>query len=93
MNKTKFNKIVQSIDWSGNEVRLVCEDGSIYYADHVISTVSLGVLKKSAKTMFTPSLPERKLAAIQVGFDYIGMCFLKTKFFYLFRYHVTLLKV
>lgn len=67
LKKTKFDKVVQTVDWSDNEVHLVCEDGSHYYADHVISTVSLGVLKKYANTIFTPQLPERKMSAIQVN--------------------------
>ncbi|XP_075237369.1 spermine oxidase-like isoform X4 [Lycorma delicatula] len=65
--KTKFNKVVQTISWTGNEVKICCEDGSHYFADHVIVTVSLGVLKVLAKTMFNPSLPDNKLAAIEGG--------------------------
>ncbi|XP_075223228.1 spermine oxidase-like [Lycorma delicatula] len=77
MQKTKFNKVVQTINWRGNEVELTCEDGSHYFADHVLVTVSLGVLKFSAKTMFNPPLPDKKLAAIEyLGFDVVGKIFI-----------------
>jgi hypothetical protein len=45
-------------------VDVVCEDGSRYYADHVICTIPLGVLKEKAATLFSPSLPQYKLESI-----------------------------
>ncbi|XP_028902303.1 spermine oxidase [Ornithorhynchus anatinus] len=42
-----------------------CEDCEVIPADHVIVTVSLGVLKKYHETLFRPGLPEEKVAAIQ----------------------------
>ncbi|XP_075237366.1 spermine oxidase-like isoform X2 [Lycorma delicatula] len=76
--KTKFNKVVQTISWTGNEVKICCEDGSHYFADHVIVTVSLGVLKVLAKTMFNPSLPDNKLAAIEsLGFDVVDKIYIQ----------------
>jgi hypothetical protein len=45
-------------------VQVVCEDGSRYYADHVICTIPLGVLKEKAATLFSPSLPQYKLDSI-----------------------------
>jgi hypothetical protein len=45
-------------------VEVVCEDGSRYYADHVICTIPLGVLKEKATTLFSPSLPQYKLDSI-----------------------------
>ena len=45
------------------------KSGEMIPADHVIVTASLGVLKKSAHTMFKPILPREKMAAIQrIGF-------------------------
>ncbi|XP_023717408.1 peroxisomal N(1)-acetyl-spermine/spermidine oxidase isoform X1 [Cryptotermes secundus] len=43
---------------------IVCEDGSHYYADHVICTVPLGVLKEKAATLFSPPLLQYKLDSI-----------------------------
>ncbi|KAM9486234.1 spermine oxidase isoform 1-T3 [Clarias gariepinus] len=86
------NTGVKSIHWNlktnsnGNEgkehnhpVRVVCENDQIIKADHVIVTVSLGVLKQQARTMFEPALPKPKLGAIErLGFgtvDKIFLCF------------------
>ena len=48
----------------GDSVKVVCEDGSIYYADHVICTIPLGVLKECSKDLFDPMLPQYKLDSI-----------------------------
>ena len=45
-------------------VEVVCEDGSRYYADHIICTIPLGVLKEKVATLFSPSLPQCKLDSI-----------------------------
>jgi hypothetical protein len=45
-------------------VEVVCEDGSRYYADHVICTIPLGVLKEKAMTLFSPPLPQYKMDSI-----------------------------
>lgn len=49
---------------SSHNVEVVCENGKRFYANHVICTVPLGVLKHKATTMFQPQLPEYKLEAI-----------------------------
>lgn len=78
---------VKSIQWdlvkkgSGEDqrypVKVVCENGQSFEADHVIVTVSLGVLKDKATTMFEPSLPEKKLSAIEnLGFGIVDKIFL-----------------
>ncbi|GLV31115.1 uncharacterized protein CBL_12189 [Carabus blaptoides fortunei] len=46
-------------------VEVVCDNGTRFYADHVICTVPLGVLKEKATTMFSPALPDDKLEAIE----------------------------
>ena len=43
-----------------------CENGVKFYADHVICTIPLGVIKESAETLFAPSLPADKRAAIEM---------------------------
>lgn len=70
-----FSKQVQSVHWSlpnadSSAVTLLCTDGTTYQADHVILTVSLGVLQQkcsplSCKPLFDPPLPEDKQLVIQ----------------------------
>ncbi|KAJ7327250.1 hypothetical protein JRQ81_017009 [Phrynocephalus forsythii] len=50
---------------TGYHVLVECEDCEFILADHVIVTVSLGVLKKHHEHMFSPRLPEEKVVAIQ----------------------------
>lgn len=45
-------------------VQIICETNEVLYADHVICTVPLGVLKESPK-LFEPQLPEFKQESIQ----------------------------
>ena len=45
-------------------VMVECEDGDKYYADHVICTVPLGVLKANHSTLFEPALPDSKIKAM-----------------------------
>lgn len=72
-DKILFSKEVTHIKWKNVSRQAVveCSDGSSYLADHVIVTVSLGVLKHSAITMFSPALPAKKLNSIKVS---IGPC-------------------
>lgn len=63
-----LNKTVTKIEWSPNgdeATRVHCEDGSLYDADHVIVTVSLGVLKSRLSDMFSPILPEENVRAVE----------------------------
>ncbi|XP_055534171.1 spermine oxidase-like [Wyeomyia smithii] len=65
---TVFNKRVSNIDYGTNPdypVLVTCSDGSSYLADHVIITVSLGVLKEIHSTLFSPTLPALKTNAIE----------------------------
>ncbi|XP_051565502.1 spermine oxidase-like [Myxocyprinus asiaticus] len=83
----KCSAPVKSIQWDlikkgkhegqNYPVRIICENGQSFEADHVIVTVSLGVLKDKATTMFEPSLPKTKLAAIEnLGFGIVDKIFL-----------------
>lgn len=47
-----------------HNVEVVCENGQRFYANHVICTMPLGVLKHKGNTLFQPQLPEYKLEAI-----------------------------
>lgn len=70
----QFNKEVCQIEWSDHTpspVSVHCIDGTVYNADHVIVTVSLGVLKQN-NLSFTPPLPQSKLDVInKLGFGLI----------------------
>ena len=85
-----LNKQVQSIHWtptmpkSGAQVTVYCQDGSSFLADHVIVTVSLGVLKSKCpqqshctlypqESLFIPSLPqEKKMAIHKLGYGAVS---------------------
>ncbi|XP_059471126.1 spermine oxidase-like [Neocloeon triangulifer] len=56
---------VESIDFSKMPVKVKCKGGAVYEATSVIVTVSLGVLKEQAQSLFTPSLPQYKMNAIK----------------------------
>lgn len=67
-DKILLNKSVQRIDWNKGTDQMVevrCVDGSVYDADHVIVTVSLGVLKERHFELFNPPLPAKKRRAIE----------------------------
>lgn len=62
----KFNKTVSKIRYNQPDglTRVECEDGSSYSADHVICTVSLGVLKERHWELFEPLLSQDKIDSI-----------------------------
>lgn len=49
---------------SGDGVKIVCDDGAVYYAEHVICTMPLGVLKETNGVLFEPALPQYKRESI-----------------------------
>ncbi|XP_017003530.2 spermine oxidase [Drosophila takahashii] len=62
----QLNKRIAEINWSGDgELTLRCWNGQIVSADHVICTVSLGVLKKKHQKLFVPALPAAKVRSIE----------------------------
>lgn len=68
--KLQLNKEVVNVNWdvganASAPVRVTCADGSVYAADHVIFTPSVGVLKHDHQRLFTPALPETKRSAIE----------------------------
>ncbi|NWJ00190.1 PAOX oxidase, partial [Crypturellus undulatus] len=84
-----LNKPVRTIRWQGAfredsdlqqvfPVRVECEDGDSFLADHVIVTVPLGFLKERHQDFFQPSLPKRKAEAIRcLGFGTNNKIFLE----------------
>ncbi|XP_055625294.1 spermine oxidase-like [Toxorhynchites rutilus septentrionalis] len=67
-DKIVFNEFVTNINWNkgpDNPLTVSCVDGTKYDANHVILTISLGVLKENITTLFTPQLPIMKQNAIQ----------------------------
>ncbi|XP_076858557.1 spermine oxidase [Brachyhypopomus gauderio] len=89
---TLIGKPVRSIQWDLNKksqgaesremshpVKIICDNDESFEADHIIVTVSLGVLKQQAGAMFEPALPKCKMDAIErLGFgivDKIFLCF------------------
>ncbi len=61
-NKIVYNTIVQSIDYSGNQLVINTQNGQ-YLADKVIISVPLKILQEG-DIRFIPSLPKDKLNAI-----------------------------
>ncbi|NXG66834.1 PAOX oxidase, partial [Hemiprocne comata] len=84
-----LNKAVRTIHWKGTfreegdddrdfPVRVECEDGDTFLADHVIITVPLGFLKERHQDFFQPPLPEQKAEAIRrLGFGTNNKIFLE----------------
>ena len=75
-----LNTTVTSIHWgSSSRVRIVMSNERLVEADHVILTVSLGVLKSGvAGGLFSPPLPARKQEAVDaIGFGLMNKIFLR----------------
>ncbi|KAK5641597.1 hypothetical protein RI129_010144 [Pyrocoelia pectoralis] len=79
-DKIMLKNAVTNIEWGDeSNIKVECANGSHYFADYVIITISLGALKKQHKTLFSPSLPPRKQKAIaSLGFGSI----LKVAFYF-----------
>lgn len=86
----QLGRKVERIEWQQNgvgepavnrPVKLHFSDGSITSADHVIVTVSLGVLKRGIRqdsTLFDPPLPSSKIRAIsKLGYGVVNKVFLQ----------------
>lgn len=72
-DKLLINSKVTAIEWDNKDsgkVVVKSADGSLYSADHLIFTPSLGVLKDNYKTLFHPALPQDKINVIKtLGID------------------------
>ena len=76
----RLNTTVTSVHWgSSSRVRIVINNERLMEADHVILTVSLGVLKSGvAGGLFSPPLPARKQEAVDaIGFGLMNKIFLR----------------
>lgn len=59
-------------------IKILCGDGSMFLADHVVITIPLGCLKKDHPTLFSPSLCVSKSRAIQaIGFGTVNKIYLQ----------------
>ncbi|KAL5280240.1 hypothetical protein ACFFRR_004297 [Megaselia abdita] len=81
LNKRIFlNKDVSKIQWdkkAGKPLRINCSSGIEIEADHIISTVSLGVLKNRFSSLFEPELPGNKYRSIKgLGFGTVNKVFI-----------------
>lgn len=67
-NSTVLNAEVSKINYDvyRGGVRITTATGDEFFADHVIFTASLGVLKADYETLFYPPLPAAKINAIKV---------------------------
>ncbi|KAJ0964557.1 hypothetical protein J5N97_025695 [Dioscorea zingiberensis] len=85
----RLGRKVQRIEWSPDgggtapsepPVKVILEDGSAMAADHVVVTVSLGVLKAKGGMEFNPSLPSFKREAIgRLGFGVVNKLFMEVE--------------
>ncbi len=86
LNKSsiRLNERVEHIDWSSSSDGLVTlksfntleKKYKIYKADCVVVTIPLGVLKKTHSNLFSPSLPQNKVKAIErLGFGTVNKIF------------------
>ena len=64
IGKVVLNEPVQTIDYSGSNIRIKSIHGSEYSADRVLVTIPLAILKNNS-IEFLPSLPSEKIQAIQ----------------------------
>lgn len=62
-DKITYNSPVTDIDYSGDQVAVTTLSGDAYYADRMIVTASLNVLKDGL-IKFNPTLPQAKLDAL-----------------------------
>ena len=82
-----YGREVVSINTESNPTMVKCKNGDQFEADHVIVTVSLGVLKRRCleenllpyeSSLFIPPLPVEKLKVIrELGFGCMGKLILK----------------
>jgi monoamine oxidase len=74
--RIELGQVVQEIDWSEPQVRVLTAQGE-FSADQVIISVPLGVLQ-SGQIGFSPPLPQNKGKAIEhLGMGHFNKCYLR----------------
>jgi len=58
--RVKLNSKVTRIEWGGDGATITTEDGRTFSSDHVISTMSKGVLERHHQDLFHPGLPSKQ---------------------------------
>eukprot|EP00096_Caligus_rogercresseyi_P013426 TRINITY_DN6071_c0_g1_i1.p1 TRINITY_DN6071_c0_g1~~TRINITY_DN6071_c0_g1_i1.p1 ORF type:complete len:603 (-),score=162.69 TRINITY_DN6071_c0_g1_i1:421-2229(-) len=60
-------------------VKVECENGKVFYSDHVICTIPLGVLRHpSSETLFQPPLPQEKKSSFKkMAFGVVNKIYLE----------------
>jgi monoamine oxidase len=58
--RVKLNAKVTGVAWDGHGATVTTEDGRTFTSDHVISTMSLGVMRKHHHEIFSPGLPSKQ---------------------------------
>ncbi len=68
----KLSTVVKQIEWCDNYVKIISDDGSIFEASKLILAIPLGVWQSNktyqAHISFSPTLPDKIIAAKQLGF-------------------------
>lgn len=78
LNKEVSKIIYDQSKTSADRIRVKCADGSEYFCDHLICTVSLGVLKKRHWGLFEPVLPQPKIDSIEsIGFGTVDKIYVE----------------
>lgn len=78
LNKKVTKIIYNACSSTADRIKIECFDGSKYFADHLICTVSLGVLKRRHLTLFQPILPMWKINSIDgLGFGTVDKIFVE----------------
>lgn len=78
--KIKWTGVNQGVKRTTDEhdVEVFCENGLSFKGHHLVVTIPLGVLKREAKNLFEPKLPQYKLDCIDsLGFDAVDKIFLE----------------
>lgn len=82
-SKVLLNKEVTKIAYdplnsSSKRTNVLCSDGSEYVCDHLICSVSLGVLQKCHWTLFEPLLPRNKINSIEsIGYGTVDKIYVE----------------